>query len=52
MPTWCEFGNWYGCPPISSMWKPIGNITAAKQNSTTKIKSYIFYVKNSFLKGN
>ena len=36
IPTWWLFGNWYGCPPISSTWKPIGNITAAKQNSTTR----------------
>lgn len=35
MPTWCELGSWYGCPPISIMWKPSGNMTAAKQNSTT-----------------
>lgn len=34
-PTWWEFGSWYGCPPISSMWKPSGNMTAARQKSTT-----------------
>lgn len=34
-PTWWEFGSWYGWPPISSMWKPSGKMTAAKQNSTT-----------------
>lgn len=34
-PTWWLFGNWYGWPPISSMWNPSGNITAAVQNRTT-----------------
>lgn len=36
MPTWWELGNWYGWPPISSMWKPNGKMTAAKQKRTTK----------------
>lgn len=35
MPTWWELGSWYGWPPISSMWKPSGKMTAAQQNSTT-----------------
>jgi len=36
MPTWWLFGSWYGWPPISGIWKPMGNTTAAKQNSTTE----------------
>lgn len=47
MPTWWLFGSWYGWPPISSTWNPIGNITAAKQKTTTEknninMKQYFF----------
>lgn len=33
--TWKLFGSWYGWPPISSISKPSGNITAARQKRTT-----------------
>lgn len=47
-PTWCEFGSWYGWPPISSIWNPNGNITAAKQNSTTEMKWIENYAMSKF----
>jgi len=40
-PTWWLFGSWYGCPPISSTWKPIGNMTAARQNNTTGTNTFV-----------
>lgn len=33
-PTWVPWGSLYGCPPISGIWNPMGNVRAAKQNTT------------------
>jgi hypothetical protein len=50
MPTWCELGNWYAWPPISIMWKPSGNITAAKQNNTTENSTRKSFIENIYLR--
>ena len=45
VPTFVPFGSLNASPPISGMWNPSGNTSAAKQNNITKEEKYSLFNK-------